>query len=293
MQLISKGAPMTFLIRPLRFQFLAQDPIFFPAHKPGNILRGAFGHLFRDLACRCPGEEHTPDCPYARIFEPKPVAGGPSGFADLPRPFVFRAAHLDGQRIAPGQPFHFDVNLFTADPWPLPYFDSVFGRLASEGLGPGRGRAKLQGMEATVLELSLELSLAPQPANQVTVTFVTPTELKAAEGLITQPLFEPLIARLRDRIANLSQQYGNGPLEIDFPAFAHRARQIQLSSSQIEQVAAERKSSRTGQTHPLSGFIGQATYSGALGEFLPYLQIGQHTGVGRQTVWGKGELRIG
>ena len=279
---------MTFLIRPLRFRFVAQDPIFFPVHKPGNILRGAFGHLFRSLACRCPSDMHEPACPYARIFEPKPLVPGASGLADLPRPFVFRAAHLDGQRIAPGCAFHFEVNLFTADPWPIPYFEATFAGLATEGLGPGRGRARLQGVDSSVVELSL----ASEAARQVTVHFVTPTELKAAEGLLCEPKFEILVSRLRDRIANVSEQYGNGPIPLDFRAFAERAKAIAMSDAQLEQVSAERQSSRTGQTHPLSGFIGQATYTGDLGEFLPYLKIGQHTGVGRQTVWGKGQLQI-
>jgi len=277
-----------FLIRPLRFRFVAQDPIFFPVHKPGNILRGAFGHLFRSLACRCPSDIHAADCPYARIFEPKPLVAGPSGLADLPRPFVFRAAHLDGLRIAPGCAFHFDVNLFTADPWPIPHFEATFARLATEGLGPGRGRAQLQGVDSSVVELSL----APEGARQVTVHFVTPTELKAAEGMLSEPTFEILVARLRDRIANLSEQYGHGPIPLDFRAFAERARSISCLEAKLEQVSVERQSSRTGQTHPLSGFIGQATYAGDLGEFLPYLKIGQHTGVGRQTVWGKGQLQI-
>ena len=280
---------MTFTVRPLRFSFLAKDPIFFPAGKPGNVVRGAFGLLFRELACSC-ASDHAEDCAYARIFEPKPMAGGPSGFADLPRPFVIRAAHLDGRRIAPGERFHFDLNLFTDDPWPLPYFERTFAKLASQGMGPGRGRAVFEGMSASVLELSLE---RPSTAvDRVTVDFVTPTELKVAERLLDEPLFEPLIARLRDRISNLGEQYGHGPLDVDFLALAARARGVRLAESEIRHVEAERRSSRTGQTHPLSGFVGRASYEGDLAEFVPYLQIGEYTGVGRQTVWGKGELKL-
>ena len=139
----------------------------------------------------------------------------------------------------------------------------------------------------------MELELAPEPGvNQVTIHFVTPTELKAGEGLSTLPTFEPLVARLRDRISNLGQQYGHGPLDLDFRALAAQARTIEMSNVQLHHVAAERQSSRTGQTHPLSGFVGQVTYTGNLDAFLPYLRIGQYTGVGRQTVWGKGELRL-
>jgi hypothetical protein len=33
-------------------------------------------------------------------------------------------------------------------------------------------------------------------------------------------------------------------------------------------------------------------YAGELGEFLPWLRAARWTGVGRQTVWGKGDLRV-
>ena len=280
---------MIFIVRPLRFRFLAKDPIFFPVNKPGNVVRGAFGLLFRELACTCAGQ-HADDCAYARIFEPKPMAGGPSGFADLPRPFVIRAAHLDGRRIAPGERFHFDLNLFTDDPWPLPYFERTFAKLASQGMGPGRGTAVFEGMSASVLEMSL--ARPSHVVDRLTVDFVTPTELKVAERLLAEPLFEPLIARLRDRISNLGEQYGRGRLDVDFLALADRARGVRLAESEIRHVEAERRSSRTGQTHPLSGFVGRANYEGDLAEFVPYLRIGEYTGVGRQTVWGKGAFKL-
>jgi hypothetical protein len=40
----------------------------------------------------------------------------------------------------------------------------------------------------------------------------------------------------------------------------------------------------------LGGFVGVAEYEGDLNEFFPYLEIARWTGVGRQTVWGKGEI---
>ena len=54
----------------------------------------------------------------------------------------------------------------------------------------------------------------------------------------------------------------------------------------------ERKSGRTGQIHPLGGFLGDADYEGDLAEFLPWLRVAQWVGVGRQTVWGKGDVRV-
>jgi CRISPR/Cas system endoribonuclease Cas6 (RAMP superfamily) len=54
----------------------------------------------------------------------------------------------------------------------------------------------------------------------------------------------------------------------------------------------ERRSSRTGQTHSIGGFVGEAEYEGDLAEFVPYLKAAKWVGVGRQTVWGKGEIDV-
>ncbi len=134
----------------------------------------------------------------------------------------------------------------------------------------------------------LRLSLCPaeQPIHRARVRFLTPTELKGAE----QPEFGVLAARIRDRISTLSELYGDGPLEIDFKAFGDRARRVATTRCELIPFVAERTSRATGQRHSLGGFTGVAEYEGDLAEFLPYLEIARWTGVGRQTVWGKGEI---
>jgi hypothetical protein len=108
---------LNFHLYPLRFFFVAREPVHFPLGKAANLLRGAFGSIFSRIACvpHCPGPrecEIRAECPYARMFEPSALAPGPSGLADSPRPFVFRATHLDGHTITPGGAFFFDLNLF-------------------------------------------------------------------------------------------------------------------------------------------------------------------------------------
>lgn len=65
-----------------------------------------------------------------------------------------------------------------------------------------------------------------------------------------------------------------------------------MTRCNIANVDIERRSTRTGQTHSIGGFIGEAEYEGDLREFLPFLKAAQWTGVGRQTVWGKGQIAI-
>jgi hypothetical protein len=287
----------TFDLDSFRFQFTARESIYFPPGKPGNMLRGAFGTVFRRIACApdCPGLsggnvrecQRRESCAYARIFEPASVGKGPSGLGDWPRPFVFRAAHLDGTTVGPEEGFWFDVNLFdTRDP-PLRYFVLAFQQLAHAGLGPRRGRAKLVSTEK-LDRVSILLDDAPADVRSLRVEFKTPTELKGGD----QPEFGVLFARSRDRIGTLRALYGSGPLEIDFRGMGERAHAVRMTRCELHHVEVERRSSRTGQAHGIGGFVGVAEYEGELGEFVPYLEAARWTGVGRHCVWGKGELHV-
>jgi len=273
---------VTFEFWRLRFHFHAEESLFFPPGKASNVLRGAFGMMLRETA-------NAPE--YARVFEPKAQAG-PSGLADRPRPFVFRAAHLDGQTIPAGSNFHFDMHLFDTIHPATEALQQAYAKLAHAGLGPGRGRATLVSVGQE--HFAMPIDGPSEPASRVRVEFLTPTELKADQQLAVRPEFPILFARLRDRISTLRAFYGRGPLDIDFRAMGERAARVTLAHCDLTWHSTQRRSSRTGQTHAIGGFTGhaeyQAEYDGGLGEFLPYLRAGQWTGVGRQTVWGKGEI---
>lgn len=309
---------MEFKVYPLRFSFSAVDSVYFPPGKSSNLLRGAFGTIFRRLACvsHCAGAgvcELRSTCPYARMFEPSALSPGPSGFADWPRPFVFRATHLDRSSVRPGSQFHFDLNLFDMKTPAIAYLVLSFAELAHEGLGPGRGRARLTdvsqlGLDGTVTRrlydghtftgqqdtAPLTLNLAPmrEPISRVKVRFVTPTELKSGHEVVSRPDFGTLAARVRDRVSKLGELYGDGPTKMNFRRFGEQAVHVRMIQCEFRRVDIERRSSKTGQLHPLGGFVGEAEYEGELAEFVPWLMAAKWTGVGRQTVWGKGELDV-
>ena len=212
---------------------------------------------------------------YARFFAPV-AEGGPSGLHDPPRPFVLRVRHLDGAFL---QQFHIGMNVFETNQPDLVSLRAVVGDFARESL-----RAEVCVVEgAELLRLPL---LAARPGRRVRVTFLSPTELKNQET----PEFGPLFSRIRDRAGTLRSLYGGGPLDIDFKALGDRAAAIRMTRCELEHVDAERVS--RGKRHPLSGFTGVAEYEGDLTEFIPFLEIASYTGVGRQTVWGKGEISI-
>ncbi len=303
---------VTFEFFRLRFHFQAMDPLCFPLAGAANGLRGAFGYALREAACRCSPGAHLADCAYARIFEPRALAGqGPSGLAEWPRPFVFRARHLDGRVFGPQQPFYMDMHLFDVRNAVFPHFADAMALMMERGLGRAKQKARLTRIEqrdtddrvlgcvwtdgkcSTLFAPASVGMTANGAVSALCVRFLTPTELKADGEPAVRPEFPVLFARLRDRISTLRTLYGAGPLEIDFREMGARAAEITMPRCEMKTAHLERRSSRTGQVHPLSGFTGEAEYRGAgLGEFVPYLRAAQWTGVGRQTVWGKGEIAV-
>ena len=261
---------MTFDLEACRFHFLARDAIHFRPGLAGNVLRGALGSILREIT----GAED-----YLRIFEPAApgfaAGAGPSGLADWPRPFVIRAASLDGQTLKPGDPFSFGLNLFDIRNPAIEHFTRAFAQWAH-----------LVSVEHS--RVVVDLSPGSGPVSRIRVEFQTPTELKAADGNPSD--FPVLLARARDRLSTLRSLYGAGPLEIDFRALAERARSVKTVRCELQQVTVGRRSSRTGQRHGIGGFIGIAEYEGDLAEFLPYLEAAHWTGVGRHCTWGNGQI---
>lgn len=253
---------MTFDLIALRLSFVAPAAIRFPQHSAANLLRGILGAAILK----------TSPADYARRFAPE-LAGGPSGLRQAPRPYVFRAANLAGASISAGEPLHFGINLFETKDAAIDLFARAFE--------PRFGAASIE-----TKSIYLPVEADGIDAARVRVRFLTPTTIKGSE----RPEFGPMLARIRDRASTIRDLYGEGPLPIDFKAVGERARAARMTRCELERVEFDRTSRNTGYTHPLGGFVGFAEYEGELGEFLPYLEIARWIGVGRQTVWGNGEI---
>jgi hypothetical protein len=241
------------------------------------VLRGAFGKLLW-------GSED-----FARFFAPR-QEGGPSGLADPPRPFVFRAAHLDGCGFEAGEEFFFDAHVFDVRAPLGEALKRACADLAPIGFGTRRGRVEFLPDDIPPVVHDVELS--PEAASEVTVMFRTPMDLKGNRLVLSQSEipFGTLFARIRDRIGTLSNLYGEGPLGIDYKSTGVRADLIQTVKCELEYRDISRLSGRTGDVHSIGGFTGMAQYRGELSEFMPYLRAAWWTGAGRHTVWGNGVI---
>jgi CRISPR-associated endoribonuclease Cas6 len=266
--------PQTFDLYPLRFHYTPRRASQITAPVTANLLRGAFGSALKKIS----------ESDYQRYFVPQfpgtecdPADPAPSGLRDSPRPFVFRL----------GEPGIVGLNVFCTRQPPLASFIQAMRHIESITVEQLSGTGILQ------LPLQLPLNEGPS-ARGIRVRFLTPTELKGVDPRNLQPEFGILLARIRDRVSTLRALWGAGPLDMDFNAFGERASKIRMARCELTNIDEHRTSKGTGQRHSLGGFTGVVEYESSspqyLAEFLPYLEIARWTGVGRQTVWGKGEI---
>jgi hypothetical protein len=255
-------AELSFRVWVCRAAFETRAPVRFPPFA-GNAFRGALGF-------RLPAE----------VFTPR-ASDGPSGLRDRPRPFVLRAAHLDGVALPADARFELGLNVF-AEAAVEPLQDAL------EGFAVQGAPLILQDFSVRLAELSLAPRL-PAPA-AVRVRLVTPLDLKGWSGAGLPP-FAALAARLRDRLSALAAFYQDSPLALDHAGLAARAAEVRTQGGELVERHWVRSSRRTGRTNPMGGVTGWVDYAGPLGGFMSLLEAGSWTGVGRHTVWGMGWIR--
>jgi CRISPR/Cas system endoribonuclease Cas6 (RAMP superfamily) len=126
---------------------------------------------------------------------------------------------------------------------------------------------------------------------EITLRFLTPTTLKAEGEVIAVPQFHQLIKRLRDRVNALASFYCDGALDLDFKALGQQAESVQTVTVDSQWIDRTRRT-RKGFSQDLSGFIGEVTYRGDLGPFLPLLLLGEYVHVGKNAAFGNGWYQL-
>lgn len=126
---------------------------------------------------------------------------------------------------------------------------------------------------------------------EVTLRFLTATTVKAEGKVVAVPQFHQLIKRLRDRVNALASFYCGGALDLDFKALGQQAETVQTVRVNSQWVNRTRRT-RQGFAQDLSGFVGEVTYRGAIGRFLPLLLLGEYVHVGKNAAFGNGWYKL-
>jgi hypothetical protein len=325
-RVVASASLAQFQLALLKFTLRAEDAVALPAFA-GSTLRGAFGAMFRRIACA----PHCADaqtcllasaCAYARVFEAHPDVAGfqPMNDGGLPRPYIFHPAIDRRDAIEPGGEFAFHLALVGMAADFAPYFILAWRELGRVGLGARRGRFRLERVESCasldpdapaslvyssedeLVRNSIEMLTADRllaanprlpsdddaPAN-LRIELLMPLRLKSGGEFLRDHLpFDVFAGALLRRLESLSFLYCGGSLQLDYRALIARARQAQLVCSDLRWVAWERFSQRQEQRIPWGGIVGNVEYAGEFAAFREFLALGELVGVGNNCAFGLG-----
>jgi hypothetical protein len=295
-----------------------------PAERRGIVWRGAFGITYRRLVCHdiqldCQACSLLDVCSYPKLFSPLIPEGRlqPKRLANPPLPLVLTDPAPEADVLRRGEPAPLEIVVVGTAKSELPYVVATLRRLGEDGIGPDRIRfhvTRCQALDAAgvpvdnvFVEGSARVRAPERPlrasdlalpgdalAKRIRVTFRTATELRhEGETLSGAPPFGVLFRRLRDRISALSTFYGQSSLDEEALSSAALADSVVTLASDVRSTSLVRRSSRTGERHPVGGLLGSVVYEGRdLGPFMPWLRIGTLVGVGKHATFGGGRIRV-
>lgn len=287
----------------------------------GSMIRGAFGRAFKESCCPFPhdgaGCPLGDRCPYGYVFETSPPKEA-KDFAknrEVPRPYVFEPPDGTKMEYAPGERMRFGFTVVGRAAEYMPYFVYAFSKMGDVGVGRLRARYELErvvaknplaGTREEVFdgEVVKNRRLPTTWKNAASATrgleggrvrmeFLTPTFVKY-RGVVSPeaPPFAALVQSLLIRIPMLSAIHCGEVWREDFKALVARAGEVETILDETTWVSFRRYSSFKRKSEPLEGVVGVAEYAGPVEEFLPWLEMGQLTHVGKRAVFGLGRYRL-
>lgn len=291
----------------------AKDCISLPPYK-GSTFRGGFGNTFKRIVCigkdkDCETCLLKSRCIYVYIFETPPPEDTTimRKYRTAPHPFVIEPIEESKTVFEPGEELSFGLILIGKSIDSLPYFIYTFEELGNSGIGKGRGRYTLEDVSVagdnpesvySVSDKKLKGPIHSQRipehdewnGNLLTLSCLTPTRVVYEEHLTEKPEFHILIRNLLRRIAHLSYFHcGGDPSRFDFTGAIDRALNISSKEENLQWYDWERYSARQDTRMKLGGFVGDITFEGNLGEFIPYLRAGEFIHIGKGTSFGLGK----
>ncbi|RMH36982.1 MAG: CRISPR system precrRNA processing endoribonuclease RAMP protein Cas6 [Nitrospirae bacterium] len=306
------------------FRLVAEAPLPLPPFS-GSLFRRAFGWALQHVICvtrtyECPPCSVRERCLFPQVFDtaPPPDAQVMRKYRTIPHPFVLEPPEMGARTIPPHHPFDMGLTLFGNVTTFLPYFLFALERMGRQGLGRGRIRCQVVNVEAVEREahwlvyapgdpcpkpahgfvehLPVHLSVGSgvdEPMSRVTVQFLTPARIRY-QGELTKSLpFHVLVRPLLRRVALLSYFHCEGPDGgVPFQDLIALAERVQTVTAELRWFDWERYSSRQRSRMALGGWLGEVTYEGPLGPFVPLLRAGEICHVGKGTSFGLGRYRL-
>ena len=298
-----------------RFHNVLLDDALLPAYK-GSTFRGAFGTALKRVVCavrekECDACLLASRCLYAKTFESlvRDQVNRASRLAAPPHPYVIAPPPTRQTRFATGAPFDFSLLLFGETNEYLPYFVYAFESMGEGGIGKalsGR-RGRFSVTDVTCAGLSIydagQRRLAPVTPKTLTlhpgqddrdgeliVTLVTPLRLKFTNHYQADLPFHLLVRAMLRRVSSLLDCFGAGEPPLDYRGLVARAATVETVGSSLRWCDWQRYSNRQEEAMLMGGMIGEVSWRGRLGEYLPLLEFCKQVHLGKQTTFGLGQF---
>ncbi|PPC84002.1 MAG: hypothetical protein CTY38_03100 [Methylotenera sp.] len=298
-----------------QFDFTVESEIHLPQY-PTSSLRGVYGHALRKLTCMtkaktCNGCPLKAQCAYINLFEPVAKTEQTVKLEKPPVPFMVHETIQKKQHFKAGETLSFGMTLLGQYAiHHLPIITMAWQQALANGIGYTQGTATLQQVQAinagqstpiyqpkgTLLPHKQETTLTDKvPSNNITLEFVTPLRLQSNSKRLqlSQLQAQNLLTATIRRVSMLEHTHSIG-----FSTSAEQAKTLKAISEKISLIHNlkwkewKRYSNRQQREMQLGGYIGKIQLTGELAPFLPYLQIGQHTHIGKETVFGLGQYQL-
>lgn len=279
----------------------------------GSLLRGAFGHALRQIACvtrqpvctDCPLQS---SCAYKYLFE-TPIPESASvlrRYPVAPTPLVIEAP-LNGPPLAAGDHWTFSMVLIGKARLSLPLITLAWQRACGAGLGSRKTPAVLEACRAEdeaqwhapgepVPEPASAFSIPPLPEEDLSLRFLTPFRGKQ-EGKLAgaaQLQFADFFSHLQRRVGLLHTFHGlGGEWDWDYAEALRIAQGIHWEPDHVHWMDWTRYSSRQGREMLLGGVLGAYHLPReGLEPLWPLLYLGQWLHAGKNTSFGLGRYEI-
>lgn len=307
-----------------RYRFtLRTDSPFRLTGYPGAMLRGAWGHALRRLACStgspdCQGCPVRAGCPYSQLFEPLPDTT--TGAArDIPPPYLVQAPLSEPRSLANQATWTFEMVLFGQALDALPLIVWAWQHAARDGLGDQQAPMSLMSVayesapgdwqciwQTTPAAVSCKVAKAPrlqahspalptaralkaEPPTAASVTLLTPLRLQH-HGRICDPQHLTADIVLTSLWRKIELYLGHYAETVLPPMPAREG--ILLQPLSLQRQRFERHSRRQQKSMRLDGLLGRLSLHGPLEGWWPWLWLGQYTHLGKNTSFGLGQYQL-
>ena len=287
---------------PLRFELKQHENLHLPEHA-GSMLRGAFGHTFKRLACitkqkECNGCPLSQSCAYSQVFE-----GVINSDEQSSLPYIIHMPKDGNRFIATGQTWQFGMTLVGKAINQLPIIAYAWQKTCEEGFSKDKSRSELMAIyhddhiiyqPNKPLATHTPTAITAKPlASVIHLDFVSPLRIQHNNYIVLNPeeLTAPIVlVTLAKRIQRLAELHAT-PIDLNIAQLFAAAQHIAINTH-LKRSTMIRYSNRQQRLMNLEGLIGRITLTGDLSLFSELLSLGELVHIGKNATMGLGQYQL-